>query len=88
MRRFWPLCWALTISLFVFGCATARVDIRVDQAPRPSAPASFDLDRAIAKSPFDRAVWGIRVEEDDGGNGDGDAALRIIDSIVREYAKF
>lgn len=66
MRRFWPLCWSLTISLFVFGCATAGVDIRVDLAPRPSAPASFDLDRAIAKSPFDRAVWGIRVEEDDG----------------------
>lgn len=56
----WPSTLALTLALlFSTACATTPAT-----APSPSL-AAF-IDEAIAASPFDHALWGIVVEEDDG----------------------
>jgi serine-type D-Ala-D-Ala carboxypeptidase/endopeptidase (penicillin-binding protein 4) len=58
---------ALTASLLLFRCATAPAPSTPTPARAPATilPA-FDIDHLTAESPFDHAVWGIRVEEDDG----------------------
>jgi D-alanyl-D-alanine carboxypeptidase len=62
-------CGVLTTSMLLVGCATARprtVPPPAVAAPAPSSVARASVERAIAEPPFDHAVWGIRVEEDDG----------------------
>lgn len=49
---------SLILLALLAGCATA---------PKPTAPSlASSIDAAISRAPFDRAIWGIRIESDRG----------------------
>ncbi|HEU5162434.1 MAG TPA: D-alanyl-D-alanine carboxypeptidase/D-alanyl-D-alanine-endopeptidase [Thermoanaerobaculia bacterium] len=51
---------AALLSVFLSACATAP-------APAPPAPdLRARIDAELARSPFDHALWGVHIEEDDG----------------------
>ena len=52
---------AALLSLLVSACATAPA-----AAPPPPSDLRARIDAELARSPFDHALWGVHIEEDDG----------------------
>ncbi|HET7433886.1 MAG TPA: D-alanyl-D-alanine carboxypeptidase [Thermoanaerobaculia bacterium] len=48
----------LVLALLLTACATT--------APAPQPSLAHDVDALLATAPFDKALWGVNVEEDDG----------------------
>lgn len=57
---------SIAAVILLTACTTTTAPTATPPAATPASELARFIDEATAQSPFDRAIWGIHVEEDDG----------------------